>query len=143
MIFLSEVRTRALISLDTTTEKDPLARAKLEAQAMHAACEELIDDALVADEATRIHLVVADDEVNRAIDSLAQNLGMNRTHLLELVHERGMADADYRELLRAQLFLGKLLQLRHATDANVKEATAALHAELRARVYVEDRVAAP
>lgn len=144
IIMLSEVRERAAVYMIAPSgEKDPLARAKLEAKAMRTACEELIDDALVRDEAERLHVAATDDEVNHALDEVAKSNNLDRAGLIVAARDQGVTETSYREMLREQLLQGKLLVLRKATAENVEQAATALRAELRGRVYVEDRVAAP
>ena len=115
LIFLSEVRERAHIAMTSVTEKDPLARARIEMQVMHDTCEALIDDALVADEAASKHLSVGDDEITRVLDEVAKNNSTDRASLLAMVHDQGIDEHAYREFLRAQILEGKLLQSGRVT----------------------------
>ncbi len=141
VILLSEVRHAAAPAIHLIHETDPLARARAVTKALRAACETLIDDRLVEDEAERTHLVVADDEIDRAIDAVARNNGRTRPELLAVVAEQGFSERDYRAVLSAQLLRGKLTQLRRPSGKPFEEAEAALVAELRSKVYVEDRLA--
>ena len=140
VIMLSEVQREAAPYIRGIQEKDPLARARAETKALHDACERLIDDALVEDEAERVHLTVVADEVDRALDAIAKDRSMTREVLLATAVQYGMDEASYREVIRRQLVQGKLLQLRKPDPSKVERAAAALAAELRAKVYVEDRL---
>ena len=141
VILLSEVRHAATPAIRKIHETDPLARARAETKALRAACEELIDDRLVDEEAERMHVVVTDDEIDRAIDAVATNNGRSRAELLVLATEQGFSEHEYRDVLRAQLLRAKVTQLRKPKMKPFEEAEAALVAELRAKVYVEDRLA--
>lgn len=142
VILLSDVRTRAAV-YTIGTEKDPLERARAEAKAMHAASEELIDAALVGDEAERLHITATEDEVDHAIDAVAKSANLDHDGLMAIVHDRHVEERDYRAMLRAQLLEGKILMARKANHEKIDDEARALHAELRARVYVEERIAAP
>lgn len=141
VILLSEVRRAAAPAVHLIHETDPLARARAETKALRAACETLIDDRLVEDEAERTHVVVADDEVDRAVDAVARNNGSTRAELLAAAAEQGLSERDYRAVLSAELLRAKLTQLRRPSGKPLEEAEAALVAELRSKVYVEDRLA--
>ncbi|HEY1954693.1 MAG TPA: SurA N-terminal domain-containing protein [Polyangiaceae bacterium] len=141
VVMMSEVRREAAPYLAQVHEKDPLARAQGETVVLRDACERLIDAALEEDEAGRLHLEATPDEVEAGIDAVAKNNGTTRDGVLALAAEHGMDAARYRDEIRRQILEGKLLQLRHPDPNKLDAARAALVAELRANVYVEDRLA--
>jgi len=140
VIMLSEVQREAAPYIRGIQEKDPLARARAETKALHEACERLIDAALEADEAERVHLEVTAQEVDGALDMLAKSRATTREGLFAAAAEGGMNETAYRDGIRRELLEAKLLQLRRADLTKWEQVRAALAAELRAKVYVEDRI---
>jgi len=143
VVFLSDVRMRARVYMASQPDGDALARARQEAKAMRASCEDLIDEALVAEEAERRHLQVTEDEVSSAIDAVARTNETDRASLMKMIRERGIVERDYRAMVRARVLDGKLLALVMPKDKrdDLEAADKTMHDELRAQVYVEDRIA--
>lgn len=141
VILLSEVRGAAAPWLRTLDDKDPLARARGEGKILRDTCERMIDDVLVEDEAERVHLGVGEGEIDHAIASVAESSHVSVEQLMSVATEQGYDAKTYRASIRAQLLAVKLLYLRHVDTKKLDEAATALHAELRAKVYVEDRLA--
>jgi peptidyl-prolyl cis-trans isomerase SurA len=145
VILLGEVQARAkpYIYLATRQQKDPLALARLTTKALRETCERLIDEVLLDDEARRQHLVVGDDEVDRAIASVATDNNLTLDQLYAEARNQGYDPTTYRAEIAHVVLEYKLAQ-RHANSgesAKVEAARKAVLAELRARVYVEDRLA--
>ena len=65
---------------------------------------------------------------------------MTRDAILQLARDRGWDERAYRTIVAAQLYEGKLLQLRHADTSKLDEASVKLRAELRSRVWIEVRL---
>jgi peptidyl-prolyl cis-trans isomerase SurA len=141
VILLSEVREAATPWLALVRDQDALARARSEAKVLHETCERMIDDALVQEEAERLHLTVSDDEVTRAIGQIAQTNHLNMEQLVASAMNQGYSDErSYRASVRAQMLSLRVLQQRATDPRKYDEALGTLHAELRAKVYVEDRL---
>jgi len=140
VILSSEVRAAAAPWLRNLAEKDPLARARGETKILRDTCERMIDDALVRDEAERLHLSVAEGEVDHAVASVAESNKVSVEQLMKVATDQGYDAETYRASLRAQLIVMKVLYLRHVDVKKIEDAESALHAELRAKVYVEDRL---
>ena len=140
VIMLSEVQREAAPYVRAIQEKDPRARARAETKALHEACERLIDAALEGDEAERLHVEVTAQEVDVALDMLAKSRETTREGLTAAAAEAGMNETAYRDGIRRELLEAKLLQLRHADLGKWEQSRAALAADLRAKVYVEDRM---
>ena len=141
VILLSEVREAATPWLASVRDQDALARARAEGKVLHETCERMIDDVLVRDEAERLHVVVADDEVTRAIGQVAQTNHVSVEQLMAVAVNEGFDDKGYRASVRAQVLALRVLQQRGVDPNRYDEALGALHAELRTKVYVEDRLA--
>lgn len=117
------------------------ARARVDKKGLRETCEHMIDDALVRDEADSIRLTVSEPEIDAAIDSIARDNGLTREGVRLAVLREGMSEAEYRESLRTQLLRLRLMSLRKADPKKYDANVAALAAELRAKVWVEDRLA--
>ena len=141
VIFLSEVRDAAAPYLRAVNDKDAIARARAETKVLHETCERMIDDALVQDEAERQHLTVTDDSVQRAISQIAQSNNVSVEQLLAVAMNEGLDERGYRASVRNQLLSLRLLQARGVDPNKYDQGLVALHADLRALVYVEDRLA--
>jgi peptidyl-prolyl cis-trans isomerase SurA len=141
VVLLGEVREEAAPYVAALHETDPLARARQESKLLREACERMIDDLLIEDEAERLHVEVTSGEVDDAIASLAKQNGMSVPEILKAARDQGYGEPRYREAVRVQLLHGKLLQLRRPDPQKVEEADRAFVAELREKTYVEDRLA--
>lgn len=141
VILLSEVREAATPWLAVVRDQDALARARAEAKVLHETCERMIDDTLVQDEADRLHLTVSDDEVTRMIGQVAQTNHVSVEQLIAVAVNQGFDDKSYRASVRAQVLSLRVLQQRATDPHKYEEALAALHVELRTKVYIEDRLA--
>ncbi len=141
VIMLSEVRAAAAPWLRAVEDKDPLVRARGETKILRDTCERMIDDALVRDEAERLHLKVEESEVDHALANVAESNHVSMDQLMNVATEQGYDAQTYRASIRAQLVAMKLLFLRKVDTNKLDDAANALHAELRSKVYVEDRLA--
>ena len=141
VILLSEVREAATPWLASVHDQDALARARAEAKVLRETCERMIDDAVVQDEAERVHVVVGDDEVTRAIGQVAQTNHVSVEQLMAVAVNQGFDAQSYRASVHTQVLSLRILQLRGVDPRRYDEALGALHAELREKVYVEDRLA--
>src|SRR5207302_8955978 len=112
VIMLSEVRDAAAPYLAMVKDQDALARARGEAKALHDACERMIDDVLVQDEAERLHLSVADEEVTRAIRQVAQRNHVSVDELIAVATNQGFDEKSYRASVHAQIVSLRVLQIR-------------------------------
>ena len=138
---LSEVREAATPWMASVRDQDALARARAEAKVLRETCERMIDDALVQDEAERLHLSVSDEEVARMIGQVAQANHVSVEQLIAVAVNQGFDDKSYRASMRMQVLSLRVLQLRGVDPRKYDEALGALHTELRSKVYVEDRLA--
>jgi peptidyl-prolyl cis-trans isomerase SurA len=141
VILLSEVREAATPWLSVVRDQDALARARNEAKVLHGTCERMIDDVLVQDEAERVHITVPDEEVTRAMTQVAQKSHVTIEQLVAVAVNQGYDEKSYRASMRAQLLALRVLQQRGTDPKKYDEALVALQTELRAKVYVEDRLA--
>jgi peptidyl-prolyl cis-trans isomerase SurA len=140
VILLSEVREAATPWLASVRDQDALARARAEAKVLHETCERMIDDALMQDEAGRVHVVVGDAEVARAMAQVADKQHVTVEQLVAVAVNQGFDEKSYRASVHSQLVALRVLQQRGTDPSKYDEALEGLHAELRSKVYFEDRL---
>jgi peptidyl-prolyl cis-trans isomerase SurA len=141
VIMLSEVREAATPWLANVRDQDALARARAEAKVLHETCERMIDDALVQDEAERLHVTTSDQEVTRAIGQVAQTNHVSVEQLMAVAVNQGFDEKSYRASVRAQVLALRVLQQIGTDPQKYDEALGTLHVRLREKTYVEDRLA--
>lgn len=141
VITLSEVRAAAAPWMRRVEDRDPRDRARGETKILRDTCERMIDDALVRDEAVRVKVSVDEAEVDHAVASVAGSNRISVEQLMAVATDQGYDVQTYRASIRAQLLTMKILLARNVDREQLDGAAIALHAELRAKVYVEDRLA--
>jgi hypothetical protein len=108
IVLLSEVRARA--TLVARTQHATL--AQMTDAILHEVTERLCEEYLEESEAERLKITVAPDEVDHAVEQLAQGNNTSVQTLLKTVESQGVRPEELREALRRQLLEGKLLLLR-------------------------------
>jgi len=116
VITLVELKRRAEPFQKRLADVAPDKRAAAEAQLHKDLIQEAIEDRLVAREARALRVTIGTDEINRALDTIAQSKNVTREKLLQLVAEQGFSEAQYREQLVRQLLIGKLIRIRKADE---------------------------
>lgn len=145
-ILLSELRRRAkpsLIMLMLSTQ-DPAKQAAGENDVYRDALNHMIDEQLIEQAATKAHLAVSVDEIDRAIAQKAGQLRITPTELVTEANREGLSEQDYRDEIRRQILEGKLVQLRVAgrvrvTESDAREAYARFSKDFLAQSPVEIR----
>ena len=108
VVLLSEVRARA--TLVARTQHATL--AQMTDAILHEVTERLVEEYLEEAEADRLKIVVAPEEVDHAVEQLAQGNNTSVQTLMKTVQSQGVQPDELREALRRQLLEGKLLLLR-------------------------------
>ena len=108
VVLLSEVRARA--TLVAKTQRATL--AQMTDAILHEVTERLVEEHLEEAEADRLKITIAPDEVDHAVEQLAQGNNTSVQTLLKTVESQGVKPDELREALRRQLLEGKLLLLR-------------------------------
>lgn len=108
VVLLSEVRARA--TLVARTQRATL--AQMTDAILHEVTERLVEEYLEESEAERLKVTVAPDEVDHAVEQLAQGNNTSVQTLMKTVESQGVKPDELREALRRQLLEGKLLLLR-------------------------------
>jgi peptidyl-prolyl cis-trans isomerase SurA len=148
----------ATVNLHAITRLGLAARLKpIEAQPMDAAkraeaekqtLNEMIEELLIADDASHLHLETTDAEIERAVEEVASQNHLTIDELWKAAKDQGFEKEEYREMLRTKLTELRWLQFKVATmsrpDAGdpfawMAEQRTALVAKLRADAVIEVR----
>lgn len=108
VVLLSEVRARA--SLVARSQKATL--AQLTEAILHEVTERLVEERLEENEAERLKIAVAPEEIDHAVEQLAQGNNASVATFMKNAEAQGVKAEELREALRRQLLEGKLLLLR-------------------------------
>lgn len=122
-IFLSEVERYArpyLAEMESTVAAaaQPARRAAILRQSL----DEMIDERLIQRAATRAHVTVDDEDVDRFIANIAQERGADVATLRRALESEGVPWSEYRERMERQVLQLKVLQLRVRGRINITEA---------------------
>ncbi|MEM6962298.1 MAG: SurA N-terminal domain-containing protein [Myxococcota bacterium] len=121
-IFLSELRRRASPFLPQVyaAESQTEAMARL-GQLYRELLEQLIDEELIRQAATRMQVRVSSQDLERAIANVQGQSGLSEDQFWEAVTAQGFTRAAYRIDLRRQLLRLKVLNQRVRTRVNITE----------------------
>jgi len=79
------------------------------------------DEILQIEEATRLGITVADQEIDGAIEQVAGDNGMTTDQILAMLGSAGVQPQTFREQMRSQIAWGKLVQGRYAGGIVITE----------------------
>lgn len=120
-ILLSELHRRVALyesnARRSGTTIEPAARRQL----VHQSVEAMIDEILIGREAESRQITVSDDELERAVSSVAESNGLSPEQVYAEAEKAGMDRAAYREELIRTLREQKLLQLDVAGKVRVED----------------------
>jgi parvulin-like peptidyl-prolyl isomerase len=117
VVLLSEVRARA--ALVARTQRATL--AQMTDAILREVAERLVEEHLEESEAERFKITVAPEEIDHAVEQLAQGNNTSVQTLMKTVESQGVKPDELREALRRQLLEGKLLLLRGNQMQRIEE----------------------
>ncbi len=134
VITLGDVRKAAapaLASLGSVT--NPELRAQEERRALKQALDDLIGQTLLMQEATKLHMVVGPEEVDRYISQLKSQYGWDDQAMRQALEQEGTTLARFRKDVRRRLSTSRLVQMKLGPTIRVseEEVTQALEREYR------------
>jgi peptidyl-prolyl cis-trans isomerase SurA len=151
VFFRSDVADRVR-HFETQLPKEPQARRAALGELTRVMIKRLIEEALIAKDARRLHLEVTDAEVSSGIDTVAAQNKVSRAELETEVAKAGFTKTSYAEEIRRQVLEQKWLVVRAVDKIDRKKAGDAaafqaliekqreqLLAELRRSTYIEIR----
>lgn len=140
VIVLSELRARQrpyLAQIARTIPNDTARRAAAEREVARELLERMIDELLLAAEATRLRITVTASEIDTTMREVATQQGVTVPDLLAEAHRQGMSEPDYRAELRRQMLEFKLMQ--QVVRQRIKGFSALAEADREARLAAERR----
>jgi len=108
VVLLSEVRARA--ELVAKTQRATL--SQMTDAILREVTERIVEEKLEEREAQRLKITVPPEEIDHAVEQLAQSNNTSSQTLLRNAEAQGVKAVDLKEALRRQLIEGKLLVLR-------------------------------
>ncbi len=117
VILLSEVRSRA--SLVARTQHATL--AQITDAILRQVAEHLVEEYLEDLEAKRLNVTVVPEEIDRAVEQLAQGNNASVSTFLKEVDKQGISIVELKEALHRQLVESKLLLMRSSQMQRIEE----------------------
>ena len=148
-ITLSEVEERVGPELNRLKNKPAGPQRDTERKdLLHRGLEQLVDEKLVEGEASSLGIDIAEDEVQKLVETLAKQNGMDAAQFREELTKQGIDYETVKESLRRQQLMVKLLQYkvkpRKVSDEEVHAAYAAMAQEGEPEVHARHLyIAAP
>jgi peptidyl-prolyl cis-trans isomerase SurA len=133
--------------------RDPNVVAVQEQEMYRELLQRMIDDRLEEQQADKAHVTVTPDEIDRGIANIAaqaqaqQGRAVTPQQVLEEVMRRGLTLEEFRDEIRRQIMVGKLIELRvrprvRVTEQDARSAYQHWVQEVRAQNPVDARVLA-
>lgn len=123
VILLSELNTTATLTLERLERQgDGPIPPDVVRQVYHEALQSLIDSKLIELHAKRFDLAASDEEIDFAVDSIAQDEGVTAAQVYGAAAEQGLARADYRRELSRQITRMKVISGSVRTRITVSDA---------------------
>ncbi|HEY5281952.1 MAG TPA: peptidylprolyl isomerase [Polyangia bacterium] len=120
LILQSEVEDRATPLLaDIASITNPSEREARANAIRREALERLIDDQLLAQQATELKLTVSNDEIDRAIGQIKHDYGLNDTQLADELRKQGLGMAAYRLNTKREILKYRVLNIAVGSKINV------------------------
>jgi peptidyl-prolyl cis-trans isomerase SurA len=120
LILQSEVEDRATPLLaDIASIANPSEREARANAIRREALERLIDDQLLAQQATELKLTVSNDEIDRAIGQIKHDYGLNDTQLADELRKQGLGMAAYRINTKREILKYRVLNIAVGSKINV------------------------
>jgi parvulin-like peptidyl-prolyl isomerase len=120
LILQSEVEDRATPLLaDIASISNPSEREARINAIRREVLERLIDDQLLAQQATELKLTVSNDEIDRAIEQIKRDYGLSDTQLKDELRKQGLSMAAYRINTKREILKYRVLNIAVGSKINV------------------------
>jgi parvulin-like peptidyl-prolyl isomerase len=120
LILQSEVEDRATPLLaDIASISNPSEREARINAIRHEVLERLIDDQLLAQQATELKLTVSNDEIDRAIEQIKRDYGLSDAQLKDELRKQGLSMAAYRINTKREILKYRVLNIAVGSKINV------------------------
>jgi peptidyl-prolyl cis-trans isomerase SurA len=120
LILQSEVEDRAAPLLaDVANIANPAEREARTNAIRREVLERLIDDQLLAQQATELKLTVSNDEIDRAVDQIKRDYGIDDAQLKDELRKQGMTMPAYRMNTKREILKYRVLNIAVGSKINV------------------------
>ena len=123
---LSKETAPALQQLERAADESgtDLMAGRRKAQVVQETLDKMIDELLVRKEAREMNIEVTSDEIDRAVENMARENGIDVETLKKAIKAQGMDIPSYRNKLRNQILRYKVLNLRVRRRVKISDAEA-------------------
>jgi peptidyl-prolyl cis-trans isomerase SurA len=120
IILQSEVEDRATPLLTEIASIANASEREVRANAIRReALDRLIDDQLLAQQATELKLTVSNDEIDRAIGQIKHDYGLDDAQLKDELRKQGLSMAAYRQNTKREILKYRVLNIAVGSKINV------------------------
>jgi peptidyl-prolyl cis-trans isomerase SurA len=120
IILQSEVEDRAAPLLTEIASIANPAEREARANAIRReALERLVQEQLLAQQATELKLTVSNDEIDRAIEQIKRDYGLDDTQLKDELRKQGLTMATYRQNTKREILKYRVLNIAVGSKINV------------------------
>jgi peptidyl-prolyl cis-trans isomerase SurA len=120
LILQSEVEDRAAPLLsDIASIANPSEREARTNAIRREVLERLIDDQLLAQQATELKLTVSNDEIDRAIEQIKRDYGLGDSQLKDELRKQGLTMPAYRQNTKREILKYRVLNIAVGSKINV------------------------
>jgi peptidyl-prolyl cis-trans isomerase SurA len=120
LILLSEVEDRAApLMADIAAIANPSEREARTGAIRREVLDRLIDDQLLAQQATELKLTVSNDEIDRAIEQIKRDYGLTDTQLKDELRKQGLSMPTYRQNTKREILKYRVLNIAVGSKINV------------------------
>jgi peptidyl-prolyl cis-trans isomerase SurA len=120
LILLSEVEDRAApLMADIAAIANPSERDARTNAIRREVLDRLIDDQLLAQQATELKLTVSNDEIDRAIEQIKRDYGLSDTQLKDELRKQGLSMTAYRMNTKREILKYRVLNIAVGSKINV------------------------
>ncbi len=120
-LLMSELRTRAAPFLPRLMQAPELQRMSLMEQLYQELLGQLIDERLLEQEARKLSVTVTSSDVDRAIENVQRQSGLNDADFWDAVRAQGFMMDQYKADVRRQLLRLKVINQKVRTRVNITE----------------------
>jgi peptidyl-prolyl cis-trans isomerase SurA len=120
LILQSEVEDRAAPLLsDIASIANPSEREARTNAIRREVLDRLVDDQLLTQQATELKLTVSNDEIDRAIEQIKRDYGLNDSQLKDELRKQGLTMPTYRQNTKREILKYRVLNIAVGSKINV------------------------
>ena len=123
IILQSEVEERAApMMADIAAISNPSQRAARASALRRQILERMVDEQLLVQEATELKISISSEEVDRSIEQIKKDYGLDDAQLREELHKQGLTLAAYRLNTKREILRYRVINIAVGSKINVSDA---------------------